>query len=437
MGNRILLCLAHMSGREIEFIQKAFDDNWVVPLGPNVNGFEDDLAKFLSASDCATDRCDIYKESNDTLFGKLEPRVAALSAGTAAVHLALAALGVGRGDEVMVQSFTFCASSHPVTYLGATPVFVDSEADTWNMDPVLLDQAIADRVDTTERKPKAIVIVHLYGMPAKLDEIARVAAKWDIPVVEDAAEAFGSEYACRRCGTFGRYGVLSFNGNKMITTSGGGALVCPDEESQKEIMFLATQARESYPYYQHEQIGYNYRMSNICAGIGRGQMTIVDEHIAHHRHVQELYESMLADVDGLEMHRNPTEKFNSNYWLCTLTLSPTLRVKGMDRAYAAATDTDTPVGGVGAVTKAATALRTGCEPNTNVEAMRLALDAAGIESRPLWKPMHLQPVYADSPRYVNGVSEALFKTGLCLPAGPWVSDEDVEKIVRTIKDNIK
>ena len=423
-----------MSGKEIDFIQEAFADNWVVPLGPNVNGFEADLQAYLSSSVCPAGKDCEYTTENLDLYGPLTPHVAALSAGTAAVHLALIACGVGSGDEVMVQSFTFCASSHPVTYLGATPVFVDSEPETWNMDPELLDRAIADRLEKTGRKPKAIVIVHLYGMPAKLDEIARVARKWDIPIVEDAAEAFGSEYACRRCGTFGRFGVLSFNGNKMITTSGGGALVCPDVESQKEIMFLATQARENYPYYQHEQIGYNYRMSNICAGIGRGQMTIVDEHVSHHRHVHALYEELLGGVKGLTMHRNPSSKFNSNYWLCTVTLDPALKVKGMEEAYGAAAAS--PVGGVGAVTKEAKRLHTDCEPNANVEAMRLALDKAGIESRPLWKPMHMQPVYANNPAYTNGVSEDLFKKGLCLPAGPWVTDEDIRKITDTIKENI-
>lgn len=434
MGKRILLCLAHMSGREIDFIKEAFDDNWVVPLGPNVNGFEEDLRNFLRGTDCKKEVCEAYSKDNIELYGKLDPHVAALSAGTAAVHLALAALGVGAGDEVMVQSFTFCASSHPVTYLGATPVFVDSESETWNMDPELLDRAIEDRIKVTGKKPKAIVIVHLYGMPAKLDEIAKVASKWDIPVVEDAAEAFGSEYSCRRCGTFGHYGVLSFNGNKIITTSGGGALVCRDEKSQKEIMFLATQARESYPYYQHEQIGYNYRMSNICAGIGRGQMTILDEHIAHHRHVQAMYEELLKDIPGLEIHRNPSAKYNSNYWLCTLTLEPSVKVKGMENAYVSTTKS--PVGGVGAVTKESAELHTSSEPNANVEALRLALDAADIESRPLWKPMHLQPVYAKNPAYVNGVSESLFKKGLCLPAGPWVTDDDLEKITKAIKTNI-
>ena len=416
MANRILLCLAHMSGKEIDFIKEAFDQNWVVPLGPNVDGFEHDLEKFLSGHGAT-------------------PHVAALSSGTAAVHLALDALGVGKGDEVMVQSFTFCASSHPVTYLGATPVFVDSEPETWNMDPALLDSAIADRVEKTGRKPKAIVIVHLYGMPAKLDEIREVARKWEIPVVEDAAEAFGSVYDGRKCGTFGHFGVLSFNGNKMITTSGGGALVCQNEATKKEIMFLATQARESYPYYQHERIGYNYRMSNICAGIGRGQMTILEEHIAHHRKVQKFYEEQLAGVEGVEVHRNPSDKFDSNYWLSTITLSPSLKVKGIEKAYSQATAQ--PVGGVAAVTKEASSLRTDCEPNANVEAMRLALDATGIESRPLWKPMHLQPVYSKNPAYTNGVSEELFKKGLCLPAGPWVTEEDTAKITEKIKSSIE
>ena len=435
MGKRVLLCLAHMSGKEIDFIKEAFADNWVVPLGPNVNGFEDDLKNFLSSTECDDSSSCRYGTDNSRLYGELTPHVAALSSGTAAVHLALDAVGVRHGDEVMVQSFTFCASSHPVTYLGGIPVFVDSEEDTWNMDPVLLDKAIADRVEKTGRKPKAIVVVHLYGMPAKMDEITEVALKWNIPVIEDAAEAFGSEYACRKCGTLGKYGILSFNGNKMITTSGGGALVCKDVKSQKDIMFLATQARESYPYYQHQQIGYNYRMSNICAGIGRGQMTIINEHIAHHRHVQDLYEELLKDVEGIKIHRNPSEKFNSNYWLCTLTLDPDLKVKGMDKAYTMSTEA--PVGGVAAVTKEAASLRTDCEPNANVEAMRLALDASDIESRPLWKPMHLQPVYTSNPAYINGISERLFKIGLCLPAGPWVSDKDVERIVRIIKENIE
>ena len=406
---RIYLCLAHMSGNEMKYIQEAFDTNWVVPLGPNVNGFEADLKAFAGGN----------KE------------VVALSAGTAAVHLALLACGVGPGDEVLVQTFTFCASSHPVTYLGATPVFVDSEPDTWNMDPQLLETAIQDRMEKTGRKPKAIVPVYLYGMPAKIDEIMAVAAKYDIPVIEDAAEGLGSRYDGRVCGTFGRYGVLSFNGNKMITTSGGGAIICPDESAKQKIMFYATQARESYPYYQHEEIGYNYRMSNICAGIGRGQMTVLNEHIAHHQRIAQLYKELLANVKGITLHENPSSRYDSNYWLNTVLLDENLKVKGEERAYAAAIQG--AVGGAAGVTHEAKTLHTDCEPNRNVEAMRMALDEAGIESRPLWKPMHKQPVYRNNPCYVNGVSEALFKRGLCLPSGPCVTDEDVRYIVEQMK----
>lgn len=412
MRNRIYLCLAHMSGNEMKYIQEAFDTNWVVPLGPNVNGFEEDLKQFVGG----------------------DKEVVALSAGTAAVHLALLACGVGPGDEVLVQSFTFCASSHPVTYLGATPVFVDSEPDTWNMDPALLEQAIVNRIEKTGKKPKAIVLVYLYGMPAKIDEIMAVAGKYDIPVIEDAAEGLGSRFDGKVCGTFGRYGVLSFNGNKMITTSGGGALICPDQVAKQKVMFYATQARESYPYYQHEKIGYNYRMSNICAGIGRGQMTVIDEHIAHHKHVCQLYKELLADVEGITLHENPSPRYDSNYWLNTVVLDPSLRVKGEEKAYQVAIQG--AVGGAAGVTHQATTLHTDCEPNTNVEAMRMALDAAGIESRPLWKPMHLQPVYRRNPHYVNGVSESLFKKGLCLPSGPCVSDEDVAYIVEEIRKAI-
>lgn len=428
MADRVLLCLAHMSGNEIKFIEEAFKDNWVVPLGPNVDGFEKDLETYLKGTVCSTRNADNSGNS------ETECHVAALSSGTAAVHLSLLACGVGPGDEVMVQSFTFCASSHPVTYLGATPVFVDSESESWNMDPELLDKAIADRVKKTGKKPKAIVVVHLYGMPAKMNEIREVAKKWEIPIVEDAAEALGSEYDCQRCGTLGHFGVLSFNGNKMITTSGGGAVVCGSLEDKKEIMFLATQARESYPYYQHEQIGYNYRMSNICAGIGRGQMTILEEHIAHHRHAQDVYRKLLSGVKGITLHENPSQEFNSNFWVCTITLDSDLKVKGMENAYGQAITE--VVGGVGAVTREARNARTSNEPNPNVEALRLALDKENIESRPLWKPMHLQPVYKNSPAYVNGVSESLFKTGLCLPAGPWVTDKHLEKIVETIKSAI-
>lgn len=409
MGKRIYLCLAHMSGAEQGFIQEAFDTNWVVPLGPNVNGFEDDLKRFVGQ----------------------DREVVALSSGTAAVHLALIACGVGTGDEVLVQSFTFCASSHPVTYLGARPVFVDSERESWNMDPELLEEAIRDRIAKTGRRPKAIVPVALYGMPYQADRIMGIADRYDIPVIEDAAEGFGSKYDGRVLGTFGRYGVLSFNGNKMITTSGGGALICPDTTAKNEIMFYATQARESYPYYQHERIGYNYRMSNICAGIGRGQMTVADEHIAHHRHVCALYRELLEDVDGITLHENPSERYDSNYWLSTVVLDPALHVKGEEDAYGTAVQG--AVGGAAGVTHAAGTTHTDCEPNRNVEAMRTALDSAGIESRPLWKPMHLQPVYKGSPSFTNGVSESLFRTGLCLPSGPYVSDEDVRYIVDSIK----
>ena len=412
MNKRIYLCLAHMSGREMRYIQEAFDTNWVVPLGPNVNGFEEDLKQFVGG----------------------DKEVVALSAGTAAVHLALLACGVGPGDEVLVQSFTFCASSHPVTYLGATPVFVDSEAETWNMDPVLLEEAIQDRIRVTGKKPKAIVPVYLYGMPARIDEIMTVADRYDIPVIEDAAEGLGSRFDGKVCGTFGRYGVLSFNGNKMITTSGGGALICPDPAVKQKIMFYATQARESYPYYQHEEIGYNYRMSNICAGIGRGQMTVLEEHIAHHQHICQLYKSLLEDVKGITLHENPSPRYESNYWLNTILLDPDLRVKGEEHAYEQVIQG--AVGGAAGVTHQSGSSHTDCEPNRNVEAMRMGLDAAGIESRPLWKPMHRQPVYKNNPAYVNGVSEALFKRGLCLPSGPCVTDEEARYIVERIQELI-
>ena len=409
---RIFLCLAHMSGQEMKFIQEAFDTNWVVPLGPNVNGFEKDLESFMGQ----------------------QKRIVALSSGTAAVHLALIACGVKAGDEVIVQTFTFCASSHPITYLGAKPVFVDSESDTWNMSPELLEEAIKDRIAKTGRKPKAIVPVYLYGMPAKIDEILSVAERYDIPVVEDAAEGFGSRYDRQMVGTFGRYGVLSFNGNKMITTSGGGALVCPDGESYNRVMYFATQARESYPYYQHTEIGYNYRMSNICAGIGRGQMTVIDEHIRHHQHIAQLYREAFKEVEGIDFHDNPDERTDSNFWLNTITIAPDLKVKGQENAYK--TIVKGAVGGAAGVVHQASTTHTDCEPNVNVEAMRLYLDRAGIESRPLWKPMHRQPVYQDAPAYLNGVSEELFHCGLCLPSGPMVTDEDVARIIHTIKDSV-
>lgn len=371
--------MCHMSGAERRFIDEAFAEEWVVPLGPNVDGFEEELRHYLTDGDPAAE-------------GK---QVAALSSGTAAIHLALVLLGVGQGDEVICQSFTFAASCNPIVYQGATPVLVDSEAGSWNMDPQLLDVAIADRVAKTGRKPKAIIAVHLYGMPARIDEICAVGRKWGIPVVEDAAEALGSLYKGRMCGTFGEYGVLSFNGNKMITTSGGGALICPDAESRKRAVFFATQAREPLPYYQHEHIGYNYRLSNISAGIGRGQMTVLDTHLAHHRKLAAIYESEFADMDGITYHSNPTPDSDSNYWLSTIEIDPVV---------------------------------TGLTP----EDLRQHFASLNIETRPLWKPMHLQPVYAGVPAYVNGVSEHLFGRGLCLPSGPWVTEEEVRMIVREI-----
>ena len=375
-----------MSGKEQDFIKEAFDTNWVVPLGPNVNAFEKSLQDFLI-------------ENGKLKIENEGKQVVALSAGTAALHLGLILLGVQAGDEVICQSFTFCASANPVTYLGATAVFVDSEEDTWNMNPVLLEEAIRDRIAKTGREPKAIIPVHLYGMPAKMDEICAVAEKYGIPVLEDAAEALGSEYKEQKCGTFGKFGALSFNGNKMITTSGGGALIVPDEKAKKAAMFYATQAREPYPYYQHEKIGYNYRMSNICAGIGLGQMTVLEEHVVHHRHVHELYEQAFANVKGIELKSNPDERFNANYWLCTILI-----------------DTE--------------------ETGVDCEELRVFLDRKGIETRPLWKPMHLQPVFAGSPCYVDGTSEKLFEKGLCIPAGPCVMDEDVAYIVSEIKSCI-
>ena len=406
---------------EQKYVKEAFDTNWVVPLGPNVNGFEKDLEDFVN--------------QNDNEDEKLSKRVVALSAGTAAVHLGLLNCGVKPGDEVCVQSFTFCASSHPITYLGATPVFIDSEHETWNMDPELLEKAIIDRKEKTGKYPKAIVPVALYGMPYKIDQIMAIADKYGIPVVEDAAEGFGSKFNGQVLGTFGKYGVLSFNGNKMITTSGGGALITENEEEWRKIMMYATQYRESYPYYQHEKIGYNYRMSNICAGIGRGQMTVANQHIEHHKHVQALYEELLKDVKGITVHSQPaTGEYDSNYWLCTITLDPYLKIKGQENAYK--TIVTGAVGGAAGVIHAAETATTDCQPNDNVEALRVALDKAQIEARPVWKPMHKQPCYKDAPAYVNGVSEALFKVGMCLPAGPYVSDDDVKYIVDTIKENI-
>ncbi|MDD7526926.1 MAG: aminotransferase class I/II-fold pyridoxal phosphate-dependent enzyme [Bacteroidaceae bacterium] len=384
--DRIYLCLAHMSGKEQQYIQEAFDTNWVVPLGPNVNAFEEDLAAFANRRDGAE---------------PLQKQVVALSAGTAAIHLGLIMLEVEKGDEVICQSFTFAASANPVVYQGATPVFVDSEPGTYNMDPQLLEEAIKDRIAKTGKKPKAIIPVYLYGMPARIDEIFEVAKRYEIPVLEDAAEGFGSVYKGQVCGTFGDYGVMSFNGNKMITTSGGGALICPDSDTKKRVMFYATQAREPFPYYQHEKIGYNYRMSNICAGIGRGQMTVADEHIRHHQWVHEQYEKAFAEIDAITVHSAPEEYMKPNYWLSTIRFE----------------DGKHTVDG-------------------ELLSLIQKLSDANIETRPLWKPMHLQPVYKDAPAYTNGVSERLFSCGLCLPSGPYVREEEINYIVRIIVENL-
>lgn len=395
--SRIHLCLAKMGGEEQRYIKAAFDNHVVAPLGPNVDGFEEDLKSFFGS--------------------KME--VAALSSGTAAVHLALLACGVQRDDEVLCQSFTFCASANPITYIGAQPVFIDSDSDTWNMDPQLLETAIQDRIQKTGKKPKAIIPVHLFGMPARIDEIIRIADHYDIPVIEDASESIGARYNGQRCGTFGAFGVLSFNGNKMITTSGGGALLCRNADTKRLILSYATQAREAVPYYQHERIGYNYRLSNICAGIGRGQMQVLESHIAHHKRVCNRYKFLFANTEGITLHENPTPLHDSDYWLNTILLDPNLHVTGEDKLV------DYPVSDGGVV------------PNHNVEAMRRALDAADIEARPLWKPMHLQPIYRNATSYCNGNSERLFRQGLCLPSGPCVSDEDVERIVKTIKESLR
>ena len=385
MKPRIWLSLAHMSGREQEFIQEAFDTNWVVPLGPNVNAFEQSLRDFLI-------------EDRELQIENEGMCIVALSAGTAALHLGLILLGVEPGDEVICQSFTFAASANTIAYLEATPVFVDSEKDTWNMDPVLLEEAIKDRLEKTGKLPKAIIPVHLYGMPVKMDEVMEVANRYGIPVLEDSAEALGSEYKGKKCGTFGVYGVLSFNGNKMITTSGGGALICPSEAKAKRALFYATQAREQAPHYQHEKIGYNYRMSNICAGIGRGQMFVLDEHVARRREIHDLYVKLLNGVKGVKVMCQPEGgDFNSNYWLTCITVDPE-------------------------------------EAGFTREDVRLALDEDSIESRPLWKPMHLQPVFKNAPFYGNGTSERLFEIGLCLPSGPTLTDEDVERVAKVIYD---
>ena len=377
--SKIWLSLAHMGGKEQDFVQQAFDTNWVVPLGPNVDGFEDDLSKWLSKHAVG------------------EQHVVALSAGTAAIHLALVMLGVGKGDEVICQSLTFAASANPITYQGATPVFVDSEPDSWNMSPELLEAAIKDRIRVTGRCPKAIVAVYLYGNPPRMKEIFAIAKRYNIPVVEDSAEAMGSLYDGNHAGTMGTFGIMSFNGNKMITTSGGGALICHTKEDADRVKFFATQAREPYPYYQHKYIGYNYRLSNVSAGIGRGQMLVVDDHVSHHRHIHQLYKELLADVPGIIV-KEPTADavVEPNYWLTCILVDP---------QQAGFTYSD----------------------------LQRRLAEGDVESRPIWKPMHLQPVFQGAPSYVNGVSEQIFSQGLCLPSGPMVSDENIIYITDLIK----
>lgn len=366
---------------------------------------------------------------------ELARKVVCLSAGTAAVHLALIGCGVKAGDEVLVQSFTFCASSHPITYLGAKPIFVGSEGETWNMDPALLEKAIIDRKEKTGKYPKAIVPVALYGMPYRIDEIMAIADKYGIPVIEDAAEGMGSRFNGQVLGTFGKYGVLSFNGNKMITTSGGGALICRNAVEANEIMWYATQARDAYPYYQHSAIGYNYRMSNVCAGIGRGQMTVLNDHIAHHKHVQSLYEELLKEVPGVHIHKQPADpRYDANFWLCAATLDADVKIQGQENAYKEVIKT--AVGGAAGVIHAVDSAVTDCQPNDNVEALRVFMLGKKVECRPVWKPMHKQPVYKGTPVYTNGIEEEIFKVGFCLPAGPWVTDDDVRYIVESIKEAI-
>lgn len=394
MADKIWLSSPHMGGHELKFIHEAFEANWVAPLGPNVNGFEMDLERYL-----------LEKSGPGSGSAAAEPSlsVAALSAGTAALHLALIILGVKAEDEVICQSMTFSASANPIAYQGARPVFVDSEPETWNMCPVALHQAIEDRIKVTGRKPKAIIVVHLYGMPAKMDEIMAVAAEFDIPVIEDAAEALGSTYKGRACGTFGRFGVLSFNGNKIITTSGGGALVCHTAVDKQQAVFLATQARDDAPHYQHSQIGFNYRMSNICAGIGRGQMEVLDERVAARRAMTAFYAELFAEIPGVRVFQAPSSEYFSNHWLAAIVIDPQQ---------------------TGGVTR---------------EDLRLAFNAENIESRPLWKPMHLQPVFVDSPFYAAsegaGVAASLFDNGLCLPSGSNLIDQDrtrIAAVVRTV-----
>ncbi|MCE4064101.1 aminotransferase class I/II-fold pyridoxal phosphate-dependent enzyme [Chryseobacterium gleum] len=372
MKSRVWLSSPHMGGNELKYINEAFDANWIAPLGPNVDGFEKDLEKFLNE----------------------KVKVAALSSGTAALHLALVECNVGYGDEVICQSMTFSASANPIVYLGATPVFIDSEKDTWNMCPVALKEAIDDRI-AKGKKPKAIIVVNLYGMPAKMDEILSIAREYNIPLIEDAAESLGSQYKGKACGTFGHFGILSFNGNKIITTSGGGALVCHSQEDKDKIVFLSTQARDEAPHYQHSHIGYNYRMSNISAGIGRGQMEVLKERVEGRRKMHDFYSEVCKKIEGVELLSEPNSDFYSNHWLSVITIDSTKTSKSR-------------------------------------EDLRLAFLEDNIESRPIWKPMHLQPVFEDAPYYGGKVAETLFENSLCLPSGSNLSDEERERIEKVM-----
>ena len=367
---KIYLSSPHMGGAEQDFVNEAFATNWIAPLGPNVTGFENDLKSYLQNSNA-----------------EMPLEVAALSSGTAALHLALILAGVKHGDEVLCQSMTFSASANPIVYQGATPVFIDSEPDTWNLCPLALEEAIKDRM-AKGKKPKAIVAVHLYGMPFKVDEIVSIAKKYDILLIEDSAEALGSSYNRQKCGTFGDISILSFNGNKIITTSGGGALVTKEKTIKDKAVFLATQARDEAPHYQHSEIGYNYRMSNICAGIGRGQMMVLDKHVGFRRNIHQFYVDLFSNSKEVSIFNEPNEKYFSNHWLTCITFAK----------------------------------------SSLAEKLRLALEKENIESRPLWKPMHLQPVFKDAPYYGNNVSEHLFEKGLCLPSASNLTDNDLERI---------
>lgn len=372
MKSKVWLSSPHMGGNELKYINEAFDTNWIAPLGPNVDGFEQDLEIFLNE----------------------KVKVAALSAGTAALHLALIECDVNPDDEVICQSMTFSASANPIAYLGATPVFIDSEKDTWNMCPVALQEAIEDRM-AKGKKPKAIIVVHLYGMPAKMDEILSVARKYDIPLIEDAAESLGSKYKGKSCGTFGAFGILSFNGNKIITTSGGGALVCHSQEDKEQAIFLSTQARDDAPHYQHSQIGYNYRMSNISAGIGRGQMEVLNERVLGRRKMHEFYSEICENLGGVELFSEPNSDFYSNHWLSVITINES-------------------------------------ETSKTCEDLRLAFLEENIESRPIWKPMHLQPIFEDAPYYGGKVAESLFGNSLCLPSGSNLSNDERDRISKVM-----